>query len=254
MLRFLILLALTASCSAPRVWTTQRIGPVDISGDLAMNVAGASGSTSANQLGLEDDKSAWSPRVDFDFAGLHINLNRLASEHSGNGSTEDTLTLDSGVIAPGRSVRSELDLEMTTAAVTFDFIPTSLVDVGIGLGAGTLEYDIEIQDTMLPAGRVQSNEEAPMGFVAGRVASELGDFLLSLDVAWIKVELDDDELLFVDYDAALAWTFFSVGPGFGQLVLGYRLTQAELEFEDGNSTVDANLDFKGAYVGLSLGI
>jgi len=254
MLRILILLVLTAGCSAPRVWTTQRIGPVDIEGDVAMNVGGATGSTTASGLGLEKDDAAWSPRVDFDFAGLHINLNRLSTEHSGNGMTNSTLTLDGAAIPVNTPVRSELDFEMTTAAITFDFIPTSLVDVGIGLGAGTIEYDIDIQDTTTPANRVQSNEEAPMGFIAGRAASELGDFLLSLDVAWIKVELDDDELLFVDYDAAVSWTFFSVGPGFGQLVLGYRLTQAELEFEDGNSTVDANLDFKGAYVGLSLGL
>lgn len=254
MFKYLLLLALTAGCSAPRVWTTQRIGPVDISGDLAMNVGGASGSTSASQLGLDDDDSTWSPRVDFDFAGLHINVNRLASEHSGDGSAIADLVLDGVTINANQPVRSRLDFEMTTAAITFDFIPTSLVDVGIGIGAGTLDYDIDIQEIGAPANRVQSSEEAPMGFIAGRAASELGDFLLSLDVAWIKVELDDDELLFVDYDAALAWEFFSAGPAFGHLVLGYRLTQAELEFEDGTSTVDANLDFQGAYLGLAIGL
>ena len=255
MLKYFLLLALAAGCSAPRVWTTQRIGPVAVSGDLAINIGGATGSTSAERLGLEDDDTAWSPRLDFDFAGLHINLNQFGSEHSGTGVADATISIDGIVIPAATPVRSSLDLEMTTAALTFDFIPTSLVDVGIGLGVGTIEYDIDIQDIGTPANRAQSNEDSPMGFIAGRVASEIGPFLISGDVAWIEVELDDDELLFVDFDAALAWTFLDgIGPVFGQLVVGYRIIQAELEFDDGASNVDAELDFSGGYVGLSLGL
>ena len=255
MLRFLILIALAAGCSTPRVWTTQRIGPVDIKGDVAMNVGGATGSTTASGLGLDEDDSAWSPRVDLDFAGLHINLNRFSTQHSGRGVTNSAIMINGVTIPIATVVDSSLDLEMTTAALTFDFIPTSFLDIGVGLGVGTINYDIDIQDIAVPANRAQSEEEAPMGFIAARAASELGSFLLSVDVAWIEIELDDDELSFLDTDAQLAWTFFDLtGPGFGQLVVGYRLIQADLEFVDGNSTVQANLDFDGAYVGLALGL
>ena len=255
MLRILALLLLSAGCSTPRVWTTQRFGPVAINGDVGISSGAVSGTTSASGLGLDTNRAAWSPRVDAEFLGLHLNASNLNTDHSGQGIAEANIEFGGFTIPVNTPVRSALKLDMTTVALTFDFIPTSFLDVGVGVGAGTIKYNIDIQDLANAANRVQSNESSPMAFLAARGASTLGDFRLSLDVAWIDLNIDNTEVRFLDTDAAVAWTFFrGVGVGFGELVAGYRIIDAAFAFQDNNSNVDANLGFSGAYLGVSIGI
>ncbi|MFT5286833.1 MAG: hypothetical protein ACI8TQ_003006 [Planctomycetota bacterium] len=252
MFRIIALLLLTVGCSAPRIWTTQRIGPVAIDGSVAISNGPISGTNTTQGLGLGDNDLAWSPRLDLDFIGVHINANRFATDHAGSGITESTIDFNGTTITFNTPVTTTLDLEMNTVALTFDFVPTSLVDIGLGVGAGTIEYDLDIQSL---GERVKSNEDSPMGFIAIRGASTLGDLMLSVDIAWIDLEFQDTEVSFLDTDAAIAWTFFrGVGIGSGELVLGYRLIEAEFDLKDGSSTIDADLSFDGAYVGLSLGL
>lgn len=249
-----LLALLAAGCSAPRIWTTQRLGPVEVDGSISVTNGGAGASSSADALGLERDDSSWSPRVDLDLASMHVNAGRFASHHEGTGRAEATLSVGGSTINANDTVNSMLDLELTTVAITFDFVPTEVLDVGLGIGGGVLEYDAFFQSTTTSQ-IVESNESVPVGFLAGRVASRLGDFLLSVDLAGLEISLDDDELMYLDADAAVAWSFFDpVGPGFGELVLGYRHIQTDIEVNESNERVDADLDFSGAYVGLSIGL
>ena len=41
-------------------------------------------------------------------------------------------------------MQSALDVELLTGALTFDILPTDLLDISLGIGGGTIDYDASI--------------------------------------------------------------------------------------------------------------
>ena len=244
-------LLLAGGCSTPHIWTQQRIGPLNVSGDLAVSAGGGGASSSVEGLGFEKDKSVWSPRVDFDWGSAHLAATYFDSSHSGDGFAESQLDLGTGTIMVGDPVTSQFDVELLSAALTFDFIPGDFLDVALGLGGGSIDWNASITSG---ANSVVSSESFPIGFLAGRVASRIDNFLIYVDVGALEISIDSDKIRYLDVDGGLAWRFWEFGPAYCELSGGYRVLQAKLEYDEQGGQVDADLEFDGFYLGLSIGL
>ncbi len=254
MRRIILGLALVAGCVAPTISTRQRIGALSIDGDVGVSTTGGGATSSADGLGFERDDEVFQPRFDIDWAGTHLALNVFQSRHAGNGIAESDLNLVPGgdTIFAGDLVRSDLDLMLSTLALTFDVVPTDFVDVGIGIGLGAFEYDAFLE-APLTGSVISSDETFPIGFVATRGVVRLGKLAFEADVNVLEYSYDDDDLRYLDLDLALAYRFF-VQVGFAEAVIGYRLLSTDLSYDDGDGEVDADLDYDGVYLGFTVGL
>jgi hypothetical protein len=246
-------LLLVGGCSVPRVWTQQRIGPLDVDGDVAVSAGGGGAASSVKGLGFERDDAVWSPRVDFEWGGTHLQASYFESNHSGDGMAESDLQLGADMIMAGDPVTSDFDVKLLSGALTFDFVPGDFLDIALGIGGGVIEWDAMITETA-GANTIRSSESFPIGFIAGRVASRISAVQLYLDAGALEISVDGDEVKYLDLDGGVAWELWNCGPAFGEVFAGYRLLQAELDYQEQGSDVDADLEFDGFYVGLSFGL
>lgn len=242
-------------CAAPTLSTRQRLGVLSISGDVKVSTDGGGAASSAEGLGFDRDGSVYEPRVDVEWGGAHLAFDWFASQHSGEGTAESDLQLDPGgdTIFAGDQVSSDLDLSLAKLAFTFDLVPTDFVDVGLGFGLGAFSYDAVIEAPMTSA-RIASDESFPIAFLAGRGAVRLGDFAVELDVGALHFAYQGDRLAFLDVDAAVSWRFWSRGPAFADLAVGYRALGTDLRYGDQGGVVEADVDYAGGWIGLGLGL
>lgn len=245
-----VLAGTVASCALPNLRIYPRYGPMELDGDVGANAPGVSAQASADSLGI-DDEYVFQPRVDFDWDPMHIYAQGYQVEFEGTGTADATLDFgDGNGITIGEDVQTNLDLALYTGSVVFDILPDMLFDLGIGAGVGVIDYDLNMQ-SLSSGGEVQSAEELPFGFLAGRVGRTIWRFEVVALVNFLGLELDDDEVMYYDADVSVGYTFNQTGLDL-QLMLGYRVQHIEVEIDDSGGDLDLDLDLAGPYVGLMI--
>ena len=85
--------------------------------------------------------------------------------------------------------------------------------------------------------------------IGARAAWEWGPVDLRADVGGLVIEFDGDEATIIDGDLSAAVDFLKVG----ELVVGYRVTSIDAQYDDSSATVNADFDLEGYYFGLQFG-
>lgn len=246
---------LLTACSAPRLDVTPRWGTLDIEGSLGVASGSVTAKADLETAGLQEDDSVLGARVDLDWGGSHVMLSGQQSEHGGDGTLDATLTSDGTTITAGTDVRSEFDLGLYSAAYTFDFVPSELVEVGLGLGLAYLDVQASFTDSTTGE-TVDGDQGLPIPVLAARVGTRIWRIDASLQAQGIAAEIDSDELLYVDLDLMAKLRLIGGEDHLaGHLTAGYRWVDLELEYEnDDGDAVDGDVTFSGPYVGLTLSI
>ena len=100
-----------------------------------------------DQLGIADPEDAFLPRIDLDWERFHVVVIGYDVDWDGNGVVAADLELGTGeIITVGTPVSSEVDYSITTANFFYDFFPRLPFELGLGFGAGFLDYDASIEE------------------------------------------------------------------------------------------------------------
>ena len=105
------------------------------------------------------------------------------------------------------------------------------------MGATLLDLRIDLQERGGP-NRVTTEEVIPVPMVGARAAWEWGPVDLRADVGGFVMELDGDETTIIDGDLSAAVDFLGVG----DLVVGYRVTSIDAQYEESSSEVNADFE------------
>jgi len=245
---------LLAACSAPSAKVMPLIGNLGISGDLSAKdsgalIGGSSANSSFDELGLDENEAALGGLVRLGFGGAELSLAGIGVQFEGEGTTQSEFTLGGNTIAAGMDVETDLDLQMLRGLFTWDLIPIGGVDLGIGFGATLFDLNLDMRETSGALNRVRSDELIPIPMIGARAAWTWGPVDLRADVGGIVAAYDDTEATFLDGELSAAVEVFDAG----DLVVGYRITSLDAQYEDEDSEIDADFAIEGYYVGLQFG-
>ena len=251
----LVVLALLASgCQlTPSISAIPRIGPLAVDGDILVSSSVASVGSDAEELGLDEDESVFSPRVDIGWGPAHIMVTAYGAEYDGTGTAEGQLDLGGVTISAGEMVESNLEVNSLNLVTTFDFVPTKLVDVGLGVGARVIDFQGSIE-SLSSGDSIVSDETFALPVLALRGAVDVGPLEVSLIGSGLTGTYSDIEATVLDLDLLGEYRFDEFLGFHGSLVFGYRYIAIDVEYTDDGSDVDADLNFSGPYIGLALGI
>ena len=242
----MLALAACVGCSAPTLVATARYGTFEPTGDFGITAAGTSENADVEEAGFDRDDSVPSGAVDFKWGGPHVTVSALRSTFDGDGTLDATLSQDGIIIPAGSAVRSEMDLDVYSGVVTFDFLP----------GDFELGFDVDAQITERTTGATVSTEElVGLPVVAARAGARLGDLRATALLSASTFEYDDfDADLFYDLDIQASYSFLGGKNIRAAIAVGYRQIGIDAEYDDGDDRVGIDLELRGPWIGLELGI
>ena len=249
----LLAVALGSCQLAPSLSVLPRVGQLDIEGDVLVSSSIASVASDAEELGFDQDDATFQPRVDLRWGPAHITASGYIADYEGTGTAEGQLDLGGVVIAAGEQVESALDVTSVNLVTTFDLVPTSLVDVGIGIGARVVDFEGQVR-SLSSGDSIDSDELFALPVAALRAGVALGPVQLSAIASGLSGSYDDIDATVIDVDVLAEYRFDDFLGFHGSFVAGYRHIGIDVEYTDDGSDVDADLDFTGPYIGLALGI
>jgi len=252
-MRFLFPLAVAAllGACAPTMDISARYGRLDAQGEAAIDASGATGAADLEQAGLEEE-DVLQGRADLKWGSPHLVALAQAPEFTGQGTLDVSVSDGTNTITAGSDVDSRLELGTYDLALVFDLVPGSTFELGLGFGAAYLDLDMAFEE--LGTGTTVSTEEAlPLPLLAATASVSLGPFDLAAFAGGMAYDYDDDSVSFLDADVFARWRIFRAGFS-GALVVGYRLTDVDLDYDDDSSQVDVDVRVSGPFVGLDLGL
>jgi len=251
----LLLAAASAACSTPSASVTPRIGQAEIDGHVAVADSGQTlaDNTLDEALGLGKDESAPGLRGDLDFGSPHIVLAWGQTKNGGDGTLTGELSDDGVTLPGGTEVATTVDLDLYTAIVTWDVIPSDMFELGLGFGihVADLEALVASRDPLTP-GSILVDETLPIPVLALQAGFAIGRFDLAALLSGIAVEVDDDEATFYDVDLMARFRFLEKGVSLA-IAGGWRFTRLDAEYDDDGDSADVDLKLSGPYLGLTLG-
>ena len=246
------LAAATFGCGLPSASVTPRYGVLNVDGTFQADIGGGGTKSDLDELGLGDDVDTFMPRADVQWSGMHLTIAGSSTDFDGNGTTGGTITIDDVTIPANADVYSDFRFTSIGAFFTWDFVPTDLVDVGLGFGVSYIELDAKItEDTT--GEKIESDESAPVPVLVGRLGSEFGRFAVSGLVGVMDLDVDDVDATIIDLDVSGKFHMFGGEDHLGGwLVAGYRRYDIDADYDDGDSKVKADFVLDGPYVGIEI--
>lgn len=243
-------LAALAGCIAPEVSVTASGGPIGLAGRFGASSGGAVETTDLGSLGVGGDDTGFLPRVDFDWRGVHLSLAGLFTNRRGDGVVGGELTLGGAVIAASTPVRSSLDLEVGTALLTWDLVPTERVEAALGFGLHLVDLEASVE-ALATGERAATDELMPVPFLAARAALVDWPVGAGLSVGKLDLGLPGLDLETFDLEAFVEWRAFGRGEReTGYLVLAYRRLDLFASYDDADSAVVADFTLDALTLGL----
>lgn len=247
-----------AACSAPRLQVTPRISRLEFDGQVAAEASGATlvDNDVRDDLGLTETSSEFGARADLAFVGNTLTLAWQPSSFSGDGTLSGQLSKGGVTLPAGTNVATSLDLDMTSGVWTFDFVPSETVDLGIGLGVHLLDFHSTLRSTDVGTpGTIVLDEAIPVPVLAARAGVTFGDLDLSALASGLKYSQGSDDVTVFDVDLMARWRLVGLFDDrlAASLAAGWRRTDVELDYTDGNDHTAADVSLSGLYYGLSFG-
>lgn len=249
----LLITAIAAtSCSAPQLEVIPRFQQFEIEGEFAADATGITGTNSLSALGIDDDPIEFSPRVDFSMGPFEITADYLDVSYSGTGDVDTEIDFNGQTFTVGTTVDTDIDLKLARASATWDWIPTDVVDFGLGVGAAYTKAFASVRDTGF-GNTATTEEEAPFPFLAARARVALADVSVELLAGYLSFNYDDIDASYLDVDALARWAVIGGDEHLAiSLLVGYRFLDLDLEYVDGGDNVRIEAELQGPYAGLSL--
>jgi hypothetical protein len=247
----LVVLSLVAGCSLPRVDASIRTGGMDIDGDVTAGAGPAVGRTSASRLGL-DREAVVQPRIDADWGGLHAWIDGLVVSYPGTGSAEGEITSGGRTLRGGVETRTEADLGYLVGGLVYDVLSTDYLDVGVGVAAGFVTYDLDIEERF-GTGGIVFDDWLPLAFPVLRLSTEIGPVRAFAEGGLVQLEYEDARYGFGTFEIAGMYRLFGEAEGLqGYATLGYRHLFLDYDEDIGDGDVELELSMFGPYVGFTL--
>ena len=250
------LLAACASCAAPQLTLVGHQGSFTPEGDISVDdtTTGATSANSVENFGLDDDATTTGARLDLKFGSPHLTLSTQSSSWDGSG----TLNGEFGGLNGSLDVDSEFDLALHRGLITFDLVPTDVVEFGLGFGVTVVDFDVTVTETEpIPIGdQTESIEETlPVPLLAARLGVRVWRFDVEALAAGLSVETGGNEITYLELYANAKFAFAGSHGGLcGAFVLGWRQDALDVKYRDDTEDVHLDLGFTGPYFGLLLGI
>ena len=251
--RVAALLVFVSSCATVSV--IPRYGRLNIDGSIGVNGA-SSGSSARNDykaMGLQDDTSVPSGRVDLGAAGVKATFSLSQSSHGGTGTLQSDVSDGTTTIPAGTSVNTDFDVVLGQGIVTWDLVPGDLVEAGIGLGVSAFDVDARITNPAASQS-IGAHGFLPVPVVAGRVGLDFGKIDVSLLADGMDVRADGKDVTLLDLDFMARWKLIGTVGGFaGALAAGYRYVDLRFDTADSSKSIESTTRLSGPWIGLSLG-
>ena len=254
-----LLLLASSSCIVPRLEVRPALSNMGVDGDFGATSIDSGSGAQANAtsdfdaLGLGGKEQVFQPRLDFDWVGPHIMVSSFSTDFSGRGVTEGEIELDGRTIGANVAVDTDLGIDVHRLALTWDFVPTKMVEAGLGLGVTAVGFELNMAEVGDPNIMIEADETFPVPTVAGRLGLNLGRFGASLDVGWLDFSRSDADVTVLDYE--LGATFDVLGRGQRlavSLMAGYRGLDIAAQYEDDEDEADLDFLLSGFLYGLSI--
>lgn len=247
---FLGLLTLMASCAVPSVDVMPRYGQSNLEGHFGVR-DGGSGTVSVTDLskaGFGDDDGYLSGRVDIDFGSPMLSISTQQTSHTGRGITTTALSASGGAVPANAMVDTDMDFGLHQVNLTFDFVPTDLIDAGIGFGVAVVDVDARLTEVST-TNSVQTDEVLPIPELVAHVGLDLGDFEVRALASGFQISTGGDDLSFLDVDIMARHHLFGFSERLsGSIALGYRSTKLSIDYEDDGDQIDVAFRFNGPYL------
>lgn len=251
------LLALTlglGSCVVPSAALTPKLVRLEPDGSFGGSAPGVSSTNELEALGISEEDETLAVGAELKWAGARLALATVDTSYEGSGTATVDIDFGGTPISASTPVFTRMDLALHSARLTWDLLPTSQADLGIGVGVAVIDFDASVS-SIPPAITLRTDELLPVPLVAGHVGTRWGDLALAGDVGLFEVEFGDESARVVDVDVGLSWRFLDL-PGRlgGALVLGWRLIDVDAEYEEGPSVIELDMELSGPYLGLTISI
>lgn len=248
--KYLLSLALLASCSAPSV----SVIPAMIDNSLEGSISGSStGVVSEGNdlegLGLGDSDMVFAPRVDLNFLSSQISITNSSSSFSGSGTLDAEIDFGGDGIGVGVDVDTEMDISATSLLWTFNFINSDTAHFGIGLGLSVFDFALEMEEVGAPLNTTATDEMLPVPLIGIRAGGDLGKIRIAGSLSTLQVDADGGQISVTDLDV---YAGFDIIGDTGSLIVGYRSFDLDASYDDGADSVALELGLGGPYFGLRL--
>lgn len=244
---------LVSGCGVPTGRISARGGPLYLDGGVSATAGGnlANVRTSVDDLGLNDPDIAFQPKAEVDWGGLNLSLDGFSVGYSGNGfATGDLEISGQPPIVGGAPVDTSLDLGYLMLKATWDFVPGDLIDAGIGLAGGIVDYDLSIRESF-GFGTVDTSETIPIVYPMIRVGSLLGPVRIVGYLGGLGLSLDGESIRYIDGEIYAGVRVFGEESRFqGWVSVGYRYIDFEYDYESNRSDVELDATITGPYLSL----
>lgn len=244
---------LGSGCAMPRLDVIPRVAMFDVEGDIGIETGSVSATNDVERAGLEKDETAFGGRIDLDWSAAHVTLTTQDSTHDGDGILDADVSQGGTTITAGTAVASDLDLGLHTFAITFDLLPTEMFELGLGLGVTAIDIDAAFT-SQVNGDQVATDETVPVPVIAARGGVVVGPFDASLLAQGMTVKYSGDEATYYDLDLMARFRLFGErGRFLGALTAGWREVGVDAEYEDGGEDIEADVNFRGPYLGFTFG-
>ena len=147
---------------------------------------------------------------------------------------------------------TSLDLTYVMLKATWDFIPGDLLDAGIGLAGGIVDYDLSIHEVR-GIGTFDTSKTVPIVYPVIRVGSLLGPVRIVGYLGGLGLSLNGDKIKYIDGELYAGVRLFGEESRFkGWMSLGYRYIDFTYEYDSGDSDLDLDATISGPYLSLEI--
>ncbi len=245
---------LAVGCSSPRVSIEPRLAQPAVSGNVAAAAPGQplQSNDVEGALDLGRDDTAFGARADLKFGSPHLVLSLSRDEFEGEGSLTGQLSDNGVVLLAGTDVGTNVDFGIYSGLLTFDLVPSDMVEVGIGFGLHIVDLDARVtsRDGGNP-GEIDLQATLPIPVVALQAAVEFGRFEIHGLASGMSIRASGDEATF--YDLELGARFRILGEGVtGSIAAGWKYSRLDAEYEDDNDNASVDLRLSGPYIGITI--
>lgn len=252
---FLTAALLITGCGVPTGRFSARGGPLYLDGGVSSTRGGdvVQAQASVDDLGLDDPEIAFQPKAEVDWGGLNLSLDGFSVGYEGTGiATADLEIGGQPPIVPGVGVDTSLDLTYVMLKATWDFIPGDLLDAGIGLAGGIVDYDLSIHEVR-GIGTFDTSKTVPIVYPVIRVGSLLGPVRIVGYLGGLGLSLNGDKIKYIDGELYAGVRLFGEESRFkGWMSLGYRYIDFTYEYDSGDSDLDLDATISGPYLSLEI--
>lgn len=249
----LVPVCLLAACAVPSFSIQPRYAQLELTGSAGISSGGVGAAADVEQAGIEQEETL-TGRADLKFGSPHLVVLAQGPRFRGSGTLDVAVSDGTNTIVAGTPVDSEVDLDLYDAALVFDLVPGDTVEFGIGLGVAYIDLAMSFQDPGTST-TVATDEAFPVPLLAGVASVWLGPIQVGVFAGGVDYTYEDDSVHYLDADAFARWKFFGGDELLrGSLVLGYRRTDVDVQYDDAATTVDSDLSLSGPYFGLELSL